>query len=237
MPRPVVPIFWGPRASSRARSIAACEGRMSAAFSASFSDAGVTWTPFSRIASISRRSAQGSTTTPLPITESLPGRTTPEGSRLSRYSTFPMTSVWPALWPPWKRTTTSARSDSQSTILPLPSSPHWAPITATFAIEPGPSVHGVDSIALETVPASEPARFRGGIGNVVEPCHGHPAFSAQALGDRGAEAVGRVHEPRALLGCRRRQLERLQRTQRRGGDTCACQELAEQRRGAPADRR
>src|ERR1041385_3037380 len=45
-----------------------------------------------------------------------------------------MTSVWPALWPPWKRTTTSARALSQSTILPLPSSPHWAPITATFAI-------------------------------------------------------------------------------------------------------
>src|ERR1700755_3653135 len=45
-----------------------------------------------------------------------------------------MPSVWPALWPPWKRTTTSARSLSQSTILPLPSSPHWAPITATLAI-------------------------------------------------------------------------------------------------------
>src|SRR6202012_4237559 len=42
--------------------------------------------------------------------------------------------VWPALLPPWKRTTTSARLASQSTILPLPSSPHWAPITVTFAI-------------------------------------------------------------------------------------------------------
>jgi hypothetical protein len=29
------------------------------------------------------------------------------------------------LWPPWKRTTQSARLASQSTILPLPSSPHW----------------------------------------------------------------------------------------------------------------
>src|SRR5262249_48300815 len=45
-----------------------------------------------------------------------------------------MTSVWPALWPPWKRTTTCARSESQSTTLPLPSSPHWEPITATLAI-------------------------------------------------------------------------------------------------------
>src|SRR5262249_39916175 len=47
---------------------------------------------------------------------------------------LPMTSVWPALWPPWKRTTISARSDNQSTILPLPSSPHWAPTTVTLAI-------------------------------------------------------------------------------------------------------
>src|SRR5678815_1124150 len=45
-----------------------------------------------------------------------------------------MTSVWPALCPPWKRTTTSARSDSQSTILPLPSSPHWAPTTTTLVM-------------------------------------------------------------------------------------------------------
>ena len=45
-----------------------------------------------------------------------------------------MTSVWPALWPPWKRTTTSARSDSQSTILPLPSSPHCEPTTTTLAM-------------------------------------------------------------------------------------------------------
>jgi CTP synthase len=33
------------------------------------------------------------------------------------------------LCPPWKRAITSARSLSQSTILPLPSSPHWAPTT------------------------------------------------------------------------------------------------------------
>src|SRR4029077_13225491 len=44
-----------------------------------------------------------------------------------------MTSVWPALWPPWKRTTISACSDNQSTILPFPSSPHWAPTTTTLA--------------------------------------------------------------------------------------------------------
>ena len=46
---------------------------------------------------------------------------------------LPTTSVCPALCPPWKRTTTSARLASQSTILPLPSSPHWAPTTVTLA--------------------------------------------------------------------------------------------------------
>src|SRR5829696_7491778 len=37
------------------------------------------------------------------------------------------TIVWPALLPPWNRTTASACSASRSTTLPLPSSPHWAP--------------------------------------------------------------------------------------------------------------
>src|SRR5215471_15358666 len=46
-----------------------------------------------------------------------------------------MTSVCPALWPPWKRTTISARSDSQSTILPLPSSPHCDPTTTTLPMD------------------------------------------------------------------------------------------------------
>src|SRR5487761_2317852 len=46
-----------------------------------------------------------------------------------------ITKVWPALWPPWNRTTISACSESQSTILPLPSSPHWDPTTTTFAID------------------------------------------------------------------------------------------------------
>src|SRR5215467_8334608 len=45
-----------------------------------------------------------------------------------------MTRVWPALCPPWKRTTMSACYDNQSTILPFPSSPHWAPTTTTLAI-------------------------------------------------------------------------------------------------------
>src|SRR5919108_1340341 len=136
MPRPVVPIFLSPRRSSRARSRRPCEGRISAALSASFRLSGEITSPFVRIASISAASAHGSTTTPLPMIDNLPGRTTPDGNRLILYSTLPTTSVWPALLPPWKRTTTSARSDNQSTILPLPSSPHWAPTTATLPIAP-----------------------------------------------------------------------------------------------------
>src|SRR5690606_28882811 len=35
-------------------------------------------------------------------------------------------------WPPWNRTTPRAVSVSQSTSLPLPSSPHWVPTTTTL---------------------------------------------------------------------------------------------------------
>src|SRR4029450_13639560 len=73
-------------------------------------------------------------TTPLPMIDNLPSRTTPDGSNDSLYVEPLITRVCPALWPPWKRTTISACSESQSTILPLPSSPHWDPTTTTFAI-------------------------------------------------------------------------------------------------------
>ena len=42
--------------------------------------------------------------------------------------------VWPALWPPLKRATTWTFSVSRSTILPLPSSPHWAPAITMFGM-------------------------------------------------------------------------------------------------------
>src|SRR6267142_1158766 len=38
-----------------------------------------------------------------------------------------MMTVWPALWPPAYRATMEKFSERTSTILPLPSSPHWAP--------------------------------------------------------------------------------------------------------------
>src|SRR3990167_3646852 len=56
----------------------------------------------------------------------------PLGMRCSAVLTPLITSVWPALWPPWKRTTPCAISVSQSTSLPLPSSPHWVPTTTTL---------------------------------------------------------------------------------------------------------
>src|SRR2546427_2435071 len=55
----------------------------------------------------------------------------PHGIWCSTNSPAPVSTVWPALAPPWYRTTRSARSASTSTILPLPSSPHWAPTTTT----------------------------------------------------------------------------------------------------------
>ena len=79
MPRPVVPILRSPRAASRARSSAGCIGRISVAFSAMRSDAGVTSMPCARTFSISASSASGSTTTPLPMMPILP-RTRPDGS-------------------------------------------------------------------------------------------------------------------------------------------------------------
>src|SRR6185436_8750503 len=56
----------------------------------------------------------------------------PVGTRCRTVFLPAITSVWPALWPPWKRTTPWAWSVSQSTTFPLPSSPHWVPMTTTF---------------------------------------------------------------------------------------------------------
>src|SRR3954465_465607 len=57
--------------------------------------------------------------------------------------------VWPALLPPWKRTITSAFSARRSVILPLPSSPHWAP---TMTID-GISDPSLGSVLLQAATA------------------------------------------------------------------------------------
>src|SRR6185369_3251428 len=90
-----------------------------------------TSTPVASSSPISCCSAAGDSTTPLPIRQSTPSRRMPDGIRCSTVFLPPMTSVCPALWPPWKRATAPTRSVSRSTILPLPSSPHCAPRITT----------------------------------------------------------------------------------------------------------
>src|SRR5918992_1280097 len=58
----------------------------------------------------------------------------PDGIRWNFHLTPSRTIVWPALLPPWKRITRSACSAKRSVILPLPSSPHWAPTITIPAI-------------------------------------------------------------------------------------------------------
>src|SRR5438445_7762471 len=60
----------------------------------------------------------------------------PDGIRCRAVLTPLITSVGPALSPPWKRTTACAWSVSQSTTLPLPSSPHCVPTTTTLWPQP-----------------------------------------------------------------------------------------------------
>ena len=87
----------------------------------------LTSTPRPRSPSISSVSTRGSMTTPLPMMQALPGYRIPLGIRWKAHFSPSRTMVWPALLPPWKRTTMSAFSARRSTTLPLPSSPHWAP--------------------------------------------------------------------------------------------------------------
>ncbi len=124
MPKPVVPIARRPARASRARSIARWYGSTICASQLSLSRLSSRNRPRERSVAISSANAIGSTTVPLPITQTLPGCSAPAGiSRRMNFSPS-TTSVCAALLPPWKRTTTSASAASRSTILPLPSSPH-----------------------------------------------------------------------------------------------------------------
>src|SRR4051812_43918336 len=131
----------------------------------------------------------------------------PLGMRCSAVLTPLITSVWPALWPPWKRTTPCAISVSQSTSLPLPSSPHWVPTTTTlrpfvFIITalrsrkcfsdqhdaPCAAFAGELAVALEFVDFAFVARQ-----------HAHHRFALRAQrGNRFAQlrGIGRFVEPR-----------------------------------------
>ncbi len=134
MPRPVVPILppeVPDAAASRAWSSATWHGRTSG-HAGEIDRRERSSTPAPSSSRISAISAEGESTTPLPISTATPGRSTPEGISRRTVLRPPITSVWPALWPPWKRTTPFALSVSQSTILPLPSSPHCVPMMTTF---------------------------------------------------------------------------------------------------------
>src|SRR6185312_6522146 len=80
---------------------------------------------------LSVSSASSDSTTPLPIKQRTCSRRMPDGISDRMVLRPPITSVCPALWPPWKRATAAARSVSRSTTLPLPSSPHWVPMMTT----------------------------------------------------------------------------------------------------------
>src|SRR2546430_9614514 len=84
--------------------------------------------------SISSMSEPGSTTTPQPITQRQPLCRIPEGIVCRTYFSRPTTTVWPALLPPWKRTTTFTCGVMTSTTFPLPSSPHCAPTTTMLGM-------------------------------------------------------------------------------------------------------
>src|SRR5262245_52412786 len=117
----------------------------------------------------------------------------PEGMRRSTVLRPPITSVWPALWPPWKRTTPSALSVSQSTILPLPSSPHWVPMTTTFF-----PIRGSDPLAREHVcelPQVEREAGRGSRAAERLP----DAVVASAVADRRGMPGGEHGEDRSVL--------------------------------------
>src|SRR5450759_3558875 len=111
-----------------------------------------------------------------------------------------MTSVWPALWPPWKRTTMSARLASQSTTLPLPSSPHWAPITATLAIALLRGDGGETAVG-QHVRAGQATRLRGRVRHRIKPGDGGITLRAQRDGLRRRTPGGEID---ALLRVARR---------------------------------
>src|SRR4030095_9743713 len=93
-------------------------------------------------------SEPGSMTTPQPTTQRQPLCRIPDGIVCSTYLSRPPTTVWPALLPPEKRTTTLTCGVMTSTTLPLPSSPHCAPITTMLGM---PVPLKVREMALRTV--------------------------------------------------------------------------------------
>ncbi len=137
-----------------------CSGRMSVAFSAMRRFLAVTATPCASMRAISSISAHGSTNDAVADHRQL--ARTHDARRQQRElerlvaDDERMAGVVTAL----KRTTTSARWESQSTILPLPSSPHWAP--TNHYVRHVPFLRGVGPGSMSTAgaPYSRPQRPR-----------------------------------------------------------------------------
>src|ERR1700733_16273889 len=66
----------------------------------------------------------------------------PLGIRWKQWSLPPVTTVWPALFPPCERMTMLTLSASRSMTLPLPSSPHWPPTRTVTLIAAGSVLDG-----------------------------------------------------------------------------------------------
>src|SRR5438034_7449704 len=124
----------------------------------------------------------------------------PDGIWCSTNSPAPVSTVWPALAPPWYRTTRSARSARTSTILPLPSSPHWAPTTTTHWVFGPNTLDSPDGnkkapAAGAKVPGPCPGILCGKLSSAQDarqPCRDVRGAIEPQPGDR---VVGPVHNP------------------------------------------
>src|SRR5437667_381562 len=126
----------------------------------------------------------------------------PDGIWCSTNSPAPVSTVWPALAPPWYRTTRSARSASTSTIFPLPSSPHWAPTTTTqwvFGPNMAPQQKRPKSGALQYPPTearpvllARQRALRGRARQCVRPSRTHTAPSPGSQPGNRAAATPRA---------------------------------------------
>src|SRR5215469_5658110 len=206
MPRPVVPMALGPRACSRALSSRMCDGRMSGQCGEMRSRSN-TGTPWSIRVRLSASSACSDSTTPLPMKQRTSSRRIPEGIRERMVLRPPMTSVCPALWPPWKRATAAARSVRRSTTLPLPSSPHWVPMmTTNLPTAYDPLAHQVQDEDADQH-AAEPGDAQLAVLHLEQPLERplHPlgiekrgdAFQHQKQAERG-EQVGEIQGHRRV---------------------------------------
>src|SRR3989441_530858 len=112
--------------------------------------------------SISSISEPGSITTPQPTTQRQPLCRMPDGIVCSTYFSRPTTTVWPALLPPEKRTTTFTCGVMTSTTFPLPSSPHCVPTTTMLGMADPPNVCEMPLRMLEHVPHGQRALAAAG---------------------------------------------------------------------------